>query len=331
MSLYRRGNTWWVRFTSPGGRRIRCSAQTSDRQAAQEYHDKLKAELWRIEKIGEKPRRTWDEAAVKWVKERRGKATLDKDREILRWLDPYLGGRYLEEITREMLSDLGTAKASTSSQATANRYLALVRAILRRSRDEWEWIDRVPKVRMFPTARRRIRWITREEAACLLANLPRHQRQMARFTLATGLRQRNVSLLEWSQVDLERRRAWIHPDQAKARKAIGVPLNADAMAVLREQRGEHERFVFTYRGKPVWQVSTRSWRIAVRRSGLGDFRWHDLRHTWASWHVQSGTPLNVLQELGGWESPEMVRRYAHLGSSHLLNHAERIVSDPSTE
>ena len=57
-------------------------------------------------------------------------------------------------------------------------------------------------------------------------------------------------------------------------------------------------------------------------SQIEDFRWHDLRHTWASWHVQSGTPLHVLQELGAWESAEMVRRYAHLSSEHLAQYVE---------
>jgi len=60
------------------------------------------------------------------------------------------------------------------------------------------------------------------------------------------------------------------------------------------------------------------------RAGIDDFRWHDLRHTWASWHVQAGTPLHVLQELGGWETPAMVRRYAHLAPEHLAEHAVRI-------
>jgi len=55
-----------------------------------------------------------------------------------------------------------------------------------------------------------------------------------------------------------------------------------------------------------------------------DFRWHDLRHTWASWHVQAGTPLHVLQELGGWASPEMVQRYAHLSAAHLEDYANNI-------
>jgi integrase len=53
-------------------------------------------------------------------------------------------------------------------------------------------------------------------------------------------------------------------------------------------------------------------------------RWHDLRHTWASWHVQAGTPLAVLKELGGWASLDMVLRYAHLAPGHLADHAERI-------
>ena len=56
----------------------------------------------------------------------------------------------------------------------------------------------------------------------------------------------------------------------------------------------------------------------------GERRWHDLRHTWASWHVQAGTPLHVLQELGGWESVEMVRRYAHLSSDHLVAYVDRM-------
>ena len=97
------------------------------------------------------------------------------------------------------------------------------------------------------------------------------------------------------------------------------------MTVLRQHIGRHPRYVFTYQGEPVWQVNTKAWRAAVKRAGITDFRWHDLRHTWASWHVQAGTPLNILQEMGGWESPEMVQRYAHLSAEHLAPHAEKIV------
>jgi integrase len=64
----------------------------------------------------------------------------------------------------------------------------------------------------------------------------------------------------------------------------------------------------------------------LARAGITNFRWHDLRHTWASWHVQAGTPLFALQEMGGWESPEMVCRYAHLAAAHLAPYADRLES-----
>ena len=147
---------------------------------------------------------------------------------------------------------------------------------------------------------------------------------MVRFTLATGLREANVTGLEWSQIDLGRRTAWIHPDQAKARKAIAVPLNADAIAVLQRQRGSHDHSVFVYRDEPIRKANTKAWRSALKRAGIKDFRWHDLRHTWASWHIQAGTPLHVLQELGAWESSKMVRRYAHLNVEHLADHADKL-------
>ena len=57
------------------------------------------------------------------------------------------------------------------------------------------------------------------------------------------------------------------------------------------------------------------------KEGIVDFRWHDLRHTWASWLIQAGVPLAALQEMGGWESVEMVRRYTHLSAQHLQNYA----------
>jgi integrase len=131
------------------------------------------------------------------------------------------------------------------------------------------------------------------------------------------LRAANVAKLRWSAVDLARRLAWIHPDEAKARKAIPVPLNGEAVSILQKQIGKHRDIVFTFKGREIEQVSTAAWYKALKRAGIDNFRWHDLRHTWASWHVQGGTPLHVLQELDGWASYAMVQRYAHLAAEHL--------------
>lgn len=242
----------------------------------------------------------------------------------LRWLDPHLNNRALTSINRDLIDQITQAKeAEEVANSTVNRVLEVIRAILNKARDDWEWIDRIPKIRMLPEPIKRVRWITQEEADTLLAALPAHLADMARFSLETGLRRANVTGLQWTQVDLTRRMAWIHPDQAKARKAIPVPLSTVAVITLRKQVGKHSKYVFTYQGNPITQVNTKAWRKALQKVGIEDFRWHDLRHTWASWHIQQGTPLHVLQELGGWSTPEMVQKYAHLSGEHLAQWVDR--------
>jgi integrase len=231
----------------------------------------------------------------------------------------------LDAIDRTAIDQIIEAKrAEGVANATVNRMLEVVKVILRKASLEWEWIDRVPSIRLLPEPTRRIRWLTPEDAERLLTVLPQHLAAMARFSLATGLRERNVTRLEWSQVDLTRRVAWIHPDQAKAKKPIGVPLNNDAVLVLRREIGKHDKRVFTYLGRPIDKANTCAWRRALKQVGIESFRWHDLRHTWASWHVQNGTPLHVLQELGGWSCYAMVQRYAHLSAEHLAEYAGNV-------
>ena len=120
--------------------------------------------------------------------------------------------------------------------------------------------------------------------------------------------------------------AWLHADQMKAGQALGVPLNRDAVLVLRRWLGKHPIRVFCFKGEPIAHANTAAWHKALGRASITDFRWHDLRHTWASWHVQAGTPLHALQELGGWATPGMVQRYAHLAPDQLAAHASRIAA-----
>lgn len=321
MSLRRRGGTWWVDFTTPAGERVRCSARTEDKTQAQELHDRLKSEAWRTCKLGERVKRTWDEAALRWLRETEHKASHLQDAKQVLWLQKFFRGRHLSEITRDLIAEVAEKKRQESSASTANRYLAMIRAILRRACLEWEWTERPPRIRLYPEPKRRVRWLTPEQAQQLISELPKHLAEMTRFSLATGLRQRNVLGLEWSQVDIGRRSAWIHADQAKGKRSIPVALNDTALAVLNRQADKHPRYVFTYRARPIKQVGTKAWRNALKRAGIEDFRWHDLRHTWASWLTQNGVPLNALQEMGAWQSAEMVRRYAHLGSEHVARHA----------
>lgn len=182
----------------------------------------------------------------------------------------------------------------------------------------------VPKVSLYREKEGRIRSLSPDEFSKLLSELPPHLADMALFSVATGLRQANVSQLEWSEINLDLLHAVIPPEKYKNGKAHPVPLNEAAMEVINRKIGMHPTYVFTFRGKPVTQVSTKAWREALVRAGIDNFRWHDLRHTFATWHRQAGTPTHELQRLGGWKTLSMVERYAHVAPEGLQVAASRL-------
>ena len=205
MSLYKRkdSSVLWLKIHH-NGQAIQRSTGTSDKLKAQEYHDRLKASLWEQSRLGVKPQHSWQEAVMRWIAETSDKRTHREDVVKLKWLHPHLGQRHLDEITLDVIDTIREARLKEGTKTTANRYLALVRAILIRARDEWEWLDKVPKVKLYKEAEGRERSITPEHAKRLLDELQPHQRDMVLFSLLTCLRQANVLGLEWSRVDLER-------------------------------------------------------------------------------------------------------------------------------
>jgi integrase len=115
------------------------------------------------------------------------------------------------------------------------------------------------------------RFPTKAQAARLLLELPEHLQAMAGFALCTGLRQGNVKRMRWTHVDLIRRVAWVDAEEAKAGKALTVPLDDLALAILCKCWGRHPEYVFTYEGRPINQVGTKAWRSALKRAGIDDF------------------------------------------------------------
>ncbi len=319
MSLYKdKKSPHWNISITVNGQRIRRSTGTDDKKKAQRIHDEIKADLWQQRDLGY----TWKKAMVDWLTHEPRDAS-----DAYRLRAFAMPNMPLSEITAPMIQ-----KYITGAPATYNRTANLITAILNLAKRNGK-LEEVPTIERKKVSQSRIRWLTQEEWKRLDAQLPPHLQPLARFSVATGLRQGNATHLEWSQVDLRRKIAWIHADQAKARKPIGIPLSDDAVEVLRGQIGQSDVWVFPYKGKPLGQIKS-AWGKALKRAGLGhyekvgdkevfisNFRWHDLRHTWATWHVQSGTPLEVLQKLGGWASYSMVLNYAHLAPDHLAGYA----------
>ena len=332
MSIYKRNSIWWVEFIAPDGKRIQRSTGTGDRQQASEYEAKLKSDLWRVYHLGEKPRLLWKEAVVRFMKE-----TQNKDRvneiSIFKYLDPLFGHLYLDEIRRMHIDTIIQQRLDEGvSNATVNRLLQKLRAVLNKAHKEWEVKCEPPYIKLLKEPKKRVRWLTENEAHRLILALRPHIADMALFSLETGLRESNVTLLRWEQVDLSQRLVYIEGDDIlKSDKAFVVPLSDTAIEVIKRQIGRHCERVFTYKGKPVRRANTKSFKQACKNAGIENFRWHDLRHTWATWHVQRGTPLEVLQELGGWTDYKMVQRYAHFSHDHLLKYVnKKTVNNVST-
>jgi integrase len=336
MSLYKRGTIYWCKWTV-SKKEIRETTGTADHKAAQEYHDRRRAEIWREAKLGDVRIATWEESTLQWVEEHAiHKASYETDRVRLIWLNERLTGKPITHITTDILLGIRKELMESRAASTANRFLAIVSAVLNYAHAKG-LLAGVPKIPYLPENNDRFIWITREQANKFTAALPDHLSAMVRFTLCTGLRRANVTGLMWENIDIDRKVAWVWPDEAKAGKAIPVPLNADAIALLKEQAEKKKkrknitiadaRYVFTFRGKKIERTTTKAWYEATTAVGIDpEFTFHGLRHTWASWHVMSGTPLTVLKELGGWASLDMVMKYAHLAPGYVANYAENITS-----
>ena len=313
MSLIKRKDSqyWWTRFSLPGYERVYRSTGETSRAAAQKVEDSLKAELWKTAPALQGI--TWGTAVMKWANHTpRSSAELAS----VLYFGKHYADRKLSDVTAESV-DKALASFCKTPQ-TYTRHRARVSAVLKLSGVSITLVKR-------KTGKVKEReWLTHEQWEALKLELPPHMLNMAEFAIATGLRQANVLNLEWTKVDLKRKLVWVDAIHAKGGKAINVPLSDMAMEVLARVKGEHAEHVFTYHGRQISEIKT-AWMSANVRAGTGryvdgayaGFTWHGLRHTWATWHVQNGTPLDVLQKLGGWASYSMVLRYAHHAPSYL--------------
>jgi integrase len=336
----RKGSPYFqIRFKL-AGREVRRTTRTTERAAAEELEEQLRRRYWRQVKLGEK-HYTWNDAVERCKTEDEHQRSWERTERALAQLEGLLDGSPLREITRDNLLKIRKALQRRThngkpwAASTVNRVLAVVSSILQRCADEWEMIETAPKVPLLKLDKTEPRWATREQIHALLSFLPPHSRDMAILACATGMRRTEVTHLKRAYVDLKRATAYVPAAIAKNGEARVVPLNSDALAVLRawmEAEKHHAEYVFSFRRRaPIKQVSTRVWRRARSAACLAGFRFHDLRHTWASWQAQEGTPLQFIQELGGWKSLQMVQRYAHLSPGHLAQYAERSALGVRTE
>lgn len=315
MSLYRRKDSevWWMNISIAGLPRVRESTDTADRKAALEIETARRTALYAALRRAGPINKTWDDAVRMW-KNKAGRS--ESDVLSLAKLRKSLGNALVMDLTTEHFE---RALEFCETPATFNRYRARIVAIMNLAKRH-KWIAEVPHIETRRVKAGERRWLTHDEWDKLYAALPDHLKAPAMLAVQTGLRQANVFGLKWKDVELEQRHLPISGGNTKAGKSLGIPLNDAAFAAIKAQVGVHHEFVFTYRGRPMAKPKE-GFAQAKRDAGVVGFTWHGFRHTWATWHIQNGTPLDVLQKLGGWADIRMVMTYAHHSAGHLARYA----------
>jgi integrase len=141
------------------------------------------------------------------------------------------------------------------------------------------------------------------------------------LSMNTGLRLGELVSLRWANIDFQGALLTVEGNTAKSEQTRHVPLNTEAVDVLtrwRKQQTDTER-VF-----PIARFKT-AWTAILERAHISKFRWHDLRHHFASRLVQAGVPLNTVRELLGHGSLAMTLRYAHLAPDQKINAVAKLV------
>jgi integrase len=339
MSLYKRpgSSVWYVRITDKSGKVIRESTGTENKQLATQYHDELKLSIWKDAKLGIKADKLFEEFVPIYFddKTRDGlkSSTLGSYEEYAQFWIAKLKGKTLRQIDQDLIVSIITANQQERkklgkkawSNATTNRHQTFLHGVLTLAAKKYRLIEFVPAFFMNKEPKCRVRHLAPDEIGRLIAALPKDLQDIAAFSFATGFRQSNAIKLRWDEVDLVNKMIVIEGEKMKNGHNFGVPIPESAIAIIQRQIGKHDEYVFTSKhGKPRKCISSDIWKAAKERAGIEDFRWHDIRHTWASTLAQSGVPDSALMALGSWETPSMVRKYAHLNTESVRHHAAHL-------
>ncbi len=259
----------------------------------------------------------------------------------LNWWKAEIGSYTLADVTpsliaqcRDKLTGGITKQGKPRTPATANRYMAALSVAFTTAMKEWGWIDDTPmrKVTKGKESRGRVRFLSDEERVRLLKACKESPNAylypVVVLALSTGMRAGEIMGLTWDVVDLNRGRAILHETKNDERRAVAIAGHAlEQVKELAKVRRIDSNLLFPSKGatqqKPQKGMDLRApWKAATKKAELQDFRFHDLRHSAASYLAMNGASLAEIAEVLGHKTLQMVKRYAHLSEGHTARVVE---------
>ncbi len=242
----------------------------------------------------------------------------------LQWWKDEIGYLTLSDLSTSKLAEKRDLLLKDKSPATTTRYLAALSHPFTIACNEWEWIDINPltKVSRPKEPKGRVRFLDRDERLRLLNSCKASEHPylytVVVIALSTGMRQMEILSLTWNQIDFSRQQAFLTDTKNGERRAL--PITGHAMELLKELnkvRHIESKLVFPGLVDPKTPFCIRKpWKKAIEAADIQDFRFHDLRHTAASYLAMNGATLAEIAEILGHKSLQMVHRYAHLSDQH---------------
>jgi integrase len=321
MSLYQRPGSpyFWCKFEF-NGQRIRRSSGFTSRREAETFERRLRKEIRDDHASGavDDKRATIDDVMARyWI-------AVGKSASSAGSMQLYIT-RIIESVgAKKLYGDIGNPDVAKFAEqmdtlrlsgATVNRHLELWRAVHRKARDEWELAVRPISWKLHRRKQERVRAATHDEARRLIDALPEHISLIAMFSFATGCRQREAFTLRKNRINSLTRQAEV---DTKGGGTRFVPLNEQAMRVLSMVPDYGTEYVFDSTN------FAKHWRRALKEAGVKDFRWHDMRHTFATWMGEMGSdPATVMKALGH-ANISVTMKYRHVFHTEVRDAVNRL-------
>ena len=321
--LYKRGNIWWIGIRESSGKAYFESTHETDIRRAEALLLERKGEM----REGKNPTKstrsyTFQELAREYATWASRQRFFKTKKYFIRQLVERFGNLPLNSFTSLLVEKYQTEALKEVKPATANRRISCLKHMFKKAVD-WKWVGKevladVRSVKLLEEPPGRLRYLSQGECQTLVETCTPHLKPTVIVALNTGMRLGEILGLRWERVDL--RHGFILLDKTKNGERREIPINATLRAVFESiPHGPESEYVFTDRNGRPYQSVNNSFPTACKRAGITDFRFHDLRHTFASHLVMAGVDIVTVKELLGHKTLTMTLRYAHLSPGHRAN------------
>ena len=323
--IYKRGNVYWIRYAGLDGKTVYESSCSTKFREAETLLIKRKQSI----KEGKQPEikkianHTFNELATEYLKWAERQRSFNSKKGFVFQLINVFGNLPLRRFNTKIVEQLQTERIQKGNKpATINRIIATLKHMFTKA-VEWDMVEeealkKVRRVKLLEENNRRLRYLSKEECQELIGSCDPHLKPIVTTALNTGMRKREILSLKWDNVDL--RHGFILLDITKNGERREIPINEtlrQTLQVITRRLDVPHVFYDAVTGKPYQDVK-RSFHTALRRTGIKDFKFHDLRHTFASQLVMAGIDITTIKELLGHQTLTMTLRYAHLAPSHKV-------------